>query len=60
MIRVTISTITDAGVFPMFRQPFTHPVEAVRLAHADDYERNFRSLAAKVGIMIRVDKETVR
>lgn len=60
MIRVTISAVTDAGVFPQFRQPFNHPVEAVRMAQAEEYERNWRSLAAKAGVMIRVDKETVR
>lgn len=60
MIRVTISTITDAGVFPMFRQPFDHPVEAMRMAQADEYERNWRSLAATAGVMIRVDRETVQ
>lgn len=60
MIRVTISTITDAGAFPMFRQQFTHPVETIRNANAEEYERNWRSLAAKAGVMIRVDREEMR
>lgn len=60
MICVTISTITDAGIFPMFRQTFAHPIEAIRNANADEYERNWRSLAATAGVVIRVDKETVQ
>lgn len=59
MITVTISTVTDSGVLPQFRQPFTHPIEAVRMAQADEYERNLRSLAATAGVVIRVDKEVL-
>lgn len=59
MIRVTISTVTDGKVLPQFRRPFDHPVEAVREAQADEYERNWRLLAATAGVVIRIDRETV-
>lgn len=57
MITVTISTVTDGGVLPQFRQPFDHPVEAVRMAQADEYERDWRSLAETAGVVIRIDRE---
>lgn len=53
MYRVTISTITERGVLPQFFNVFAHK------CLADDYVKMYRSLAAKAGVMIRVDRESV-
>lgn len=53
MIRVTISSITPRGVHPQFFGTFARQFEA------DDYEKQWRKLAAQAGVMIRVDKEGI-
>lgn len=50
-MKVTISTITPQGVLPQFYQRFEHEVLA------DEYGAMWRALAAKAGVLIRVDKE---
>jgi hypothetical protein len=57
MIRVTISTITDRGILPGYYRQFRDPVRALNAAMADEYERMWRALAAKAGVLIRVDRE---
>lgn len=52
-MKVTISTITPQGVLPQFYQRFAHDVLA------DEYERDWRALAAKAGVLIRVDREVM-
>lgn len=51
MHKVTISTITERGVLPQFFNVFS------RKCLADDYVKMYRALAAKAGVMIRVDRE---
>lgn len=50
MTRVTISAITERGVFPQFFGEFKHQHEV------EDYEAMWRKLAAQAGIMIRIDR----
>lgn len=49
-LRVTISTITERGVHPQFYGEFSRSYEA------DDYAAMWRNLAAKAGMMIRIDR----
>jgi hypothetical protein len=50
MTRVTISTITERGVFPQFYGEFKHPYEV------ENYVFMWRRLAAESGALIRIDK----
>lgn len=59
-IEVIVSSVSEHGVLPQFRGTFSHSVEAVRLAAAEEYERSWRKMAAEAGVMIRIDKEMVR
>lgn len=49
MTRVTISTITERGILPQFYGTFERQI------NADDYVSMWRRLAAKTGVMIRID-----
>jgi hypothetical protein len=51
--RVTISSITTRGVEPQFFAQFIREVDA------DEYDRDFRKLAARAGVLIRVDRDVV-
>lgn len=53
MIKVTISAVTDKGVFPNFYQKFKHE------CLADEYAAEWRKMASKQGVLIRVDREEV-
>lgn len=59
MIRVTISTVTDRGVLPQWYGKFEDEEPAMNEAKANRYERDWRALAAKAGVLIRVDKEMI-
>lgn len=53
MYRVVISSITPRGSEPQFFGEFRHK------ANADDYAADWRKMAAKQGVLIRIDWEVV-
>jgi hypothetical protein len=53
MTRVTISSITERGVFPQFYGEFRHEYEV------DNYVFMWRKLAAESCTLIRIDKASI-
>lgn len=54
MYKTVISSISERGVFPVF-----YAIHSTK-EKADDYTMSYIRMAAKCGLMIRVDRETVR
>lgn len=53
MHRVTIYSITERGPEPQFFGEFRHEFLA------DEYAAEWRKLAAKAGVLIRIDREVM-